>query len=183
MKDGSVMTREYALPLGETPIHSTVALLFELYNQPEALNKRNRFMHLHDDAILGAVMTPAASGYWIENSLNFIRGDYGTVIILEDGLLALTQALRQDAAAGTLGRMREADLHRGYYYNQSDILALIELYLDSGAAGVPTAFSQNHIFDEDSNIICSGLTLTIVVHKDHVNTVRVLKEFGMLEHD
>jgi hypothetical protein len=177
MKDGSIMTREYVLPVDVRPMHSTVALLLELYNQPEAVNKRNRFMAMHDDAIVGAVVTPAADDMWIIQSHYTFRRDHGVALLPEDRLNALKAALRQDAATGTLGHISQADL-QGHFIHDLAFLGVIDLFLDSRAAGAPAAFVQDIFQDDYGNVIVSGLVLTIVVKEHHVNTARFLRELG-----
>jgi len=181
MRDGRVITREYVLPVNSTPVHGSVALLLELYNQPESVNKRNRFVPLHDDAVLGAKVMPAMMerDRWAMHSHYSFRWSEGVALMPEDGLNTLVQALRQDAAAGTLGRLRQADLSWYYYQDLSDALVMIDLFLDSGAAGVPSAFAKEFMYDDYNNVIVRGLALTVNVREHHVNTARALRELGL----
>jgi len=181
LKNGKTMTRDYVLPLSKTPTHSSVELLLELYNQPEAVNKRNRFMSLGDDAILGATVTPAFfDGSWLSPYQYHSRGYHSSTLLPEGDLRALMQTLHQDAAAGSLGRIRHLDLQQQFLQGRSDFLCLIDLYLDSDIAGVPAAFSKESLHSEDGVSIFNSTVLTIVVNKDHINTIRVLVDLGLL---
>jgi hypothetical protein len=54
------------------------------------------------------------------------------------------------------------------------------LFVDSGAAGVPSALVQEMMIDENGSIVVTGLALRILVYEDNVNTVRVLGGLGLL---
>ena len=55
---------------------------------------------------------------------------------------------------------------------------MIDLLLDTNAAGVPIAFEQDYLYDEDGNIVF-GLVVSVIIDENHVNTVRVLEELGL----
>jgi len=185
MNDGSVMTREYSLPIVHEPIHDTVALLLELYNQPESINKRNRFIPLPDESIFGAIVTSALHLWWdLFSQYSFTHFDQQRFTLLpEDGLGELTQALRQDAADGNLGRIRHVDLKQGlhFYEERSDFTFIIDLYIDSIAAGVPTAFVYDFIWGDEDFIVANGLLQRFVINEDNINTLRALEELGITE--
>ena len=181
MKDGSIMTRQYGLPVGVKPTHELVELLLELYNQPEAVDKRNRFVDLPDSSILGAVVTPVTESFWLANDPYWSRLDFDSTFIAKDDLSAITKALRQDAEAGTLGRLRHSDLRQTLFFQDANAARfVIDLVLDSGAAGVPATFEPDNIPDEDYNFV-TGLVLSIIINEEHVNTMRVLNELGALQ--
>jgi len=99
----------------------------------------------------------------------------------EDNLFILMEALRKDAANGTLGRLRNADLVPADFVSVNDDanIAVIDLLLNSYAAGVPTAFEPNHLWYKD-DLVTAGLVQSITINSDHVNTVRLLVELGVL---
>ena len=68
-----------------------------------------------------------------------------------------------------------------FHYYWDDILVVIDLFLDSGAAGVPAAFEQELIHYGDGRIMMGGLALSIVVQEDNVNTILALRELGLLQ--
>jgi len=101
--------------------------------------------------------------------------------ILTRVYVLLLEALREDSANGTLGRMRHSELlspAAGYIHDDIATIGVIDLLLDFGAAGVPTAFDLDYLHDEDGNLT-AGLVLSIIIHENHVNTVRVLEEMGL----
>ena len=187
MNDGSVMTREYLLPIVHEPMHETVALLLELYNQPEAMSKRNRFVPLPEESVLGAIVTPALHLWWDTlNSYSYTFFDPQGHILLpdDDGLHELMQALRQDAADGTLGRIRHVDLMQSlhFYDDRSDVTFIIDLNIDLVAAGVPTAIVGDYFMVDDRDFIGTvGLLQRFVINEDNVNTLRALEELGIIE--
>jgi len=182
MKNGSILTRVYALPLHKTSDNDLVELLLDLYNQPESVNKRNRFVDLPDSAVLGAVLTPVSDveDTWLADVHYIYRMYQGEKVLLEENLSIILEALRKDSADGTLGRIRYGDLLLpDYIHVDVATIGLIDILLDFGAAGVPTAFEPDHLVDEDGNIT-AGLILGIKINETHVNTVRVLEELQYL---
>jgi len=179
MKDGSVMIREYALPLTHTPTHELVSLMLELHNMPEAVNKRNRFAGLPDNAVLGAIFTQATEDNWVHTTYYLQRTYTGQAILQENGLDILIEALKKDTADGTLGKITHQELLASYYYHtEPDItVGIIDLVLDFNAAGVPAAFEQEAI-PHESGIELVGLVLSIIINENHVNTVKALEEIG-----
>jgi hypothetical protein len=104
------------------------------------------------------------------------------MLLPEDALGALTQALRQDAAAGTLGRVRQVDLQLQAYmvHDRAGIQGVVDLCLDFGATGVPAAFERDLMYDRDGRFVVDGLALTFLVNDEHVSTVRALRDLGQL---
>jgi len=180
LKDGSVMTRDYLLPASVKPMHDLVSLMLELYNQPEAIDKRNRFIDLPDEAVLRATVTPVSGDFWVFVPDYPSRLYEGRVRLTEDEISTILAALKKDHTAGTLGLISHADLLlEHYYYDNIAIPGIINILLDSTVAGVPTAFYQDSIYYEDENEI-SGLLLSITLHEDHANTIQALKDLGLL---
>jgi len=192
IKNGSVLTRSYILPINRMEDNSLVELLLDLYNKPEAVNKRNRFVDLPDSAILGAVHTPTGDDAWLTHFIYVHRRFQGEKIFFEDNMSILLEALRNDAANGTLGRLRHADLlpadyiHDDFYtinYIRGDIptatIGVIDLLLSPGTAGVPPGFELDHFENEDGSLTV-GLLQSIIINENHVNTIRVLEELGIL---
>ena len=52
---------------------------------------------------------------------------------------------------------------------------------DSGEVCIPTAFEPDEVFDDFGNVISSGLRININVHEGCVNTMRVLREFEIIQ--
>jgi len=182
MKNGSILRRSYILPINRTSGNNLVELLLDLYNQPESVNKRNRFADLPDSAVLGAILTPVSDieDIWLADVPYTYRMYQGEKVYFEDNLNILLEALRVDSADGTLGRIRYEDLLLpDYIHVDVATIGLIDLLLDFGAAGVPAAFEPDHLVDEDGNLT-AGLILSIKINETHVNTVRVLEELQYL---
>jgi len=182
MKNGSVLTRSYALPMQKTGDNSLAALLLDLYNQPESVDKRNRFVDLPDSAVLGAILTPTLDDFdkMLVDVPYSQRVDEGEHVFLEENLSIILDALRKDSANGTLGRIEHGDLlPAGYLYEDSINIGVIDLLLDFSAAGVPAAFEPDHFTNEDGSFT-AGLILSIKISETHVNTVRVLEELQYL---
>ncbi|MCL2819270.1 MAG: ABC transporter permease [Oscillospiraceae bacterium] len=188
MKDGSTMIREYAFPLIESPVDELIPLMIELNNQSEAVNKRNRFASLPDESVTGLLITPVTDGdIWLVTTnylTRFWHDSRGEPVISEDDITALTTALKKDAADGTLGLISEAEILLPYYidnYGSNLPLFVIDLVLDFKTAGVPSAFEEDIISDENGFTKTSGLIQSITINETHVNTVQVLKELGFSE--
>ena len=182
MKNGSVLTRSYALPMQKTGDNSLAALLLDLYNQPEAVDKRNRFVDLPDSAVIGAILTPTLSyiDLWLVDAPYSQRIYEDKKVFLEENLSIILEALRKDSANGTLGRIQHADLLSADYLLDGDInIGVIDLLLDFGVAGVPTAFEPD-LFKNEDRSLTTGLILSIKINETHVNTVRVLEELQYL---
>jgi len=95
-------------------------------------------------------------------------------------LNVIMEALRKDSANGTLGRIRYADLVLwDYIHDDIPTVGVIDLLLSFSAAGVPTAFEPDH-FEDEHGSITAGLVLSIIINENHVNTVQVLEELGVL---
>ena len=197
MKNGSLLTREYTLPINPyytppitynsaLPINHVddnlfVGLLLDLYNHTEAVNKRNRFVDLPDSSVHVAVLTPVIEDDWLTYVHFSSRIGYSHNVFLTDNLNNILEAFREDSANGTLGRLRRVDLVPPNSFINDDIatIGVIDLLLDFRTAGVPTAFEPDMFINEDGFIV-SGLVVSIIINETHVNTVRVLEELGLL---
>jgi len=178
LENGRIMVREYALPMAPAPEHDSIPLIIELYNKPEALNKRNRFIEIPDDLIRGAAVSGDVDWRVINDYYPF--GLYQTIGVSRDDLKVIIEALRLDHAAGTLGRVGYTDIISSIGFNFGwPLMTTVDLILDSTAAGVPGAFSSNILFDENGNIYSHGLQQTIIINSEQVNTLRALQELGL----
>ncbi|MDR2572167.1 MAG: ABC-2 transporter permease [Oscillospiraceae bacterium] len=178
LKNGRILTRQYMLPLHQPQENNIYTLMLELHNQPEAVDKRNRFTNLPDSAILGATVITDMSIEWINPTQFFPMRTMsaGIPITSKDDLNALTDALRMDFAAGTLGQVRLFDLTYGSItHDNIATVGMISLLLDSHAAEVPSAFEKDRIYITNFEALL-GLLNIIIINETHVNTARVLKE-------
>jgi len=183
MKDGSIINREYGLPLESTHMNEIISLMHELSNQPEAINKRNRFATLPNDSVRGAIVTSTEDDFWVLHTNHEQRNYVGTIVLEKDDLSKLFEALQKDAADGTLGRVHREDILLPFYYieENSHFVAVVDLVLDSNVAGVPTAFERDVLMDEKGEfIITHGLVQSINITDRNVNTVQALKELGLV---
>jgi len=203
LKDGSVLTREFALPVTFNTKNNLIVqlgnLVLDLYNQQEAVDKRNRFIGLSDETILGALVTTyldfdGYGGLWATPDSSYMRAYNGTTIFSRDDLNTLTEALRKDVADGTLGRISNIDLLLSRHYGVSDdsVLGAIDLLLDFRAAGVPSAFNWDELLlmepeaidgyeHENEKELLIGLINSLTIREEHINTVQALKELGLLD--
>jgi hypothetical protein len=180
LKDGRILSRVYSLPIFLTDENNLLELLLDLYNQPEALDKRNRIIELPESSILGAVLTPTSYDPWLADAHYESRMYQGEKIFLEEDLSAIMEALREDAANGDLGRVYLADLHSGYIHDDVVTLGVIDFLVDFQTAGVPSVFEPDHLFFKYWEPSGFGLVLSVTINESHVNTVRVLEELGVL---
>jgi hypothetical protein len=181
LKNGNILTRFYTLPMEQTDDNNLIGLLLDLYNQPEAVAKRNRFVGLPDSSILTALFSPIFNDdTWFAHAPYDSRMYRNESIFITDNLDIILEAMREDSANGTLGRLRHDDL--SWRDNSRDgiaTIAVIDLLVNSVTAGVPMAFEEDHFTDDTGNI-SRGLVLSIIITENHVNTVRALEESGLL---
>jgi len=196
MKDGSIINREYTLSFSERPLLESTASFLTLINHPEAVGKRNRFLTLPDSALQGIAIT--SSAYWgyedylsSSSALSPSRLRSGAVSVAEDEMPILMDALRNDAAAGTIGYVNLSDLPITYSYlypqERMDTL-LIELVYEPVRLGIPWAFEPDVLytdFDEfasyEGRKTIVGFRVAITIDERCVNTVRALREIRFLE--
>jgi hypothetical protein len=192
MNDGSTITRQYIMPVNEIPMPASVEALLELYNQSEAINKRNRFLTMPDSALLEILVPPYLGSTYIDDNHNIIHPIFGvpSLLVPQEAHSALLDALRKDAEDGTLGYIRQQDLPGNDPYLLSvepTGVALppmgsfsIDLVYDFRAVGIPMAFEPDLVFDDFGHDIASGLRLNIIVHEGLVYTMQVLREFDLI---
>ena len=184
MKDGSIITRQYVMPINEVPMPDSVVAMLELYNQPEAVNKRNRFLNFPDYALLD-IAVPIYLGSGFDEQYGH-RSFYGSAkLIPHEAHLPLLEALRQDAADGILGFTRQRDLSGSILYTVDNLSSIdmfnIELFYNHIAIGIPRAFEPDEVFDDFGNVIVSCLKINIIVHEGCVNTMQVLRDFEIIQ--
>ena len=178
LENGRILVREYALPMAPVPEHDSIPLIIELYNKPEAISKRNRFIDIPDDLIRGASVNGDVDGRLAYDYHGF--GLYYSVGVSRDDLSVIIEALRQDHAAGTLGRVGYTDIISSVGFNFGwPLMTTVDLILDSTAAGVPGAFERNVLFNENGAIYAYGLHQSILINSEQVNTIRALRELGL----
>jgi len=206
MNDGREINREYTLSFSETPLLESAASLLKVFNQPEAVNKRNRFLTLPDSALRGAAVS-------ISRGADYYEYDYYSpymsvprpsrmaqeyTIVTDDDLFIIMDAVRRDAAAGNIGYVNLHDLpvpvYPSYYYDSyrgSPTTALIELIYSEYAARVPPAFASDSIYEdifsdiyveiyEEARVI-SGLKLTLVINENCIHTMAAFRELLFTE--
>jgi len=190
MNNGRIMTRRYMIPDDLFLSLSAADKFFELTGQTEAVNKRNRFTTLPDTAVLWM------DAIWCESypSISLRDQDMHTLNVAIDGddKAAILEALRQDAAAGTLGHIdNRGFVMDQFYYERSQTLTgspetiIIRILYDFEAAGVPSAFEQDNVDidpdDHDNNENINGLMQPIIINEYNVNTMRVLRDLGIFD--
>jgi len=189
MKNGKIVTREYVIPYDESVPQDVAEKMIALYNQPEAVNKRNRFTTLPDTAILLANAAMYTDFESIQSLLVSRSGDMivpASVTISEDRLYAMMDAMRRDAAAGSLGHVDTSRHHR-LYYSQSYTLTenpttvVINIIYDHTVVGVPPAFDNSSRVCPDTDEHIEGLLQTVVINVNNVHTMQVLKDLGLFE--
>jgi len=181
MKNGQIITRQYVISDNAFTTSDVVGQTLDLLNQPEAVNKRNRFTELPDTAILWA---NAAIYHGSENSAGFDIIQYS---VLEEVMDVVLEAMRQDAAAGTLGYI---DVGGGSSGNlslrsvapaENSKFITMRIVYDFDSASIPAAFKMSSMFDEDTEEHVEGLLLTIDVNEYNVNTMRVFSKLGFFD--
>jgi len=181
MKNGRIISRQYILPDDLLSTLDAADYMLALSGQPEAVNKRNRFTTIPDTAVLRADATLYPNYRRVFGSGTRLADELGHTIMPEDVVAAVLEAMRQDAAAGTLGYLDTFGNH-SLYFSRSLILSanpqviMVEIIYDSNAAGVPSLFTEASRFCEDTEEHIEGLIQTIFINANNENTMRLFRE-------
>jgi len=195
MNDGRIITREYPISFSVEPLLGSTGALIDLNNQHEPVSKRNRFLTLPDNALLGAAVSPPYDQYYYDYQYySSMRMPLTRPAITSSGdLMFLMDAMRRDAAAGAIGYVSLNDFLEsyGWYYEPIPTDSrVVELIYDPVAARIPPIFANDFIrdlvpleelpeFEESASI--SGFRLSVRVSEQSVNTLWALSELGYLE--
>jgi len=183
MSDGRIITRQYVIPDEAMEALGIVEPLLALYSQPEAVEKRNRFMALPDTAILLATAT-------IESDFRNVAGigarvHVDPIAISGEALASVMEAMRKDAEEGTLGHI-DIFGNLNVYYNQSTVLAenpvaiRLNIIYDFVATNIPEEFSTQRLRCPDAEESIEGLLQTIIITHYNTHTMQVLRELGII---
>jgi len=184
MNDGRIITRQYIMPMNEYPPPLSVEYIFALYGQAEALEKRNRFANMPDEAIIW-MSAKRYARYEHAPPLRRSRNAVRSRLISDDNHSVILEALRQDIAAGTLGYL-DVFTNYSFLYNRSQTLSenpetvILQLMYDPELVGVPAIFRESSLRCDVLGEHVQGFLQNIVVNAYNVNTMRVLRELGII---
>jgi len=185
MNDGRIITRQYIVPISENTPPPSVEYIFALYGQAEALEKRNRFANMPDDAIIWMGAQRYAryeQAPPLRSSRNAVRSPR---LISDDNQAVILEALRQDIAAGTLGYL-DVFTNYSFLYNRSQTLSenpetvILQLMYDPELVSIPAIFRENRMRCDVLDKHVQGFLQNIIVNAYNVNTMRVLRELGII---
>jgi len=183
MDDGRIITRQYVISNEAMESLGIAEYVVALHTQQEVVEKRNRFLTLPDEAILRTSIARATVHISSEGRMPTM----GTSVeIPAEALAMILEAMRRDAAEGTMGRAGISTDYR-FYFNHSTThienpdVVRIEFIYDFAAAGIPNEFSQTSRRCLDTDETIYGLLQTILITNYNTNTMQVISDLGLLE--
>ncbi len=176
MKDGSFFRR--SLPVGFSESgganpDSAASAVLRLYNSSEAMEKRLEFLKLPQDELLLAAVTPVPASRDAdtasESAIVFPKEADGLAKLKGQELDGLMEALKKDAAAGTL--MKSKTINQWGYARDTVMIDLVYSY-----SVLPSWFNVNEYYSGDETL--RGYVATISVSEEDVNTFGFLADYA-----